>query len=404
MPDNPNLDELQREEYELRQELGRIERALTSATADDLDELLSRRIAVQERLNTVMAMIQTATPPATGVITRSARKSETGVDIRVGMDYVPTSVYHLVDPAESALVIATVDKKSAAARSAPATVSITSYIEGYSARKVDVVTREMVKSTEVRQSPTLLPDRVKTITELTPATLHVEVHDFTSGTKIDHITRTVWLLARNSVTTAVRDPDTGAVTDLSRYLGAYVTPNAPAVMHFLRKVADYHPQHKLAGYQPGAPVEDQVRAVFDALKNETKVVYVNSLVDFNPQEGSQSQRIRLPREALDERQANCVDGTVLVASLLEAISLTPAIVLVPKHAFVGWQVDKDEKSAWNYLETTLIDSGDFQQAVDYATRLAATYEKQANTTGNPAWFRRLSLRDLRTTQRIWPME
>ncbi|MEZ4612287.1 MAG: hypothetical protein R2838_18930 [Caldilineaceae bacterium] len=65
---------------------------------------------------------------------------------------------------------------------------------------------------------------------------------------------------------------------------------------------------------------------------------------------------------------------MLVASLLEAISLTPAIVLVPKHAFVGWQVDKDEKSAWNYLETTLIDSGDFQQAVDYAVGWLVTYE------------------------------
>ena len=126
MPDNPTLDELQREEYELRQELGRIERALTSAAPDDLDELLSRRIAVQARLDAVLALMQAAAPPTKGVITRSARKSETGVDIRVGMDYVPTSVYHLVDPAESALVIATVDKKSAAARSAPATVSITS--------------------------------------------------------------------------------------------------------------------------------------------------------------------------------------------------------------------------------------------------------------------------------------
>ena len=58
----------------------------------------------------------------------------------------------------------------------------------------------------------------------------------------------------------------------------------------------------------------------------------------------------------------------------------------------------------HYPMQLLIDSGDFQQAVDYAGRLAATYEKQANATGNPAWFRRLSLRDLRTTQRIWPME
>lgn len=403
MPDHGTLDELNREAFDLRQELTRIERALASATPDDLDELLSRRIAVQERLDLIASLIQAQTPPPSTVTTRSARRNVTGVDVRIGMDYVPTSIYHLVDPAESALVIASVDSKDTASN-APATVSITSYIEGYSARKVDVVTRSGLSETPVRQSPTLLLDRIKTVTELMPATLHVEVHDFAADAKIDHITRTVWLLARNSVTTAVRDPENGAVTDLSRYLGTYVTPNAPAVMHFLRSVADHHPLHKLAGYQPGESVVDQVRAVYDALKHETQIVYVNSLVDFNPQEGQKSQRIRLPRESLAERQANCIDGTVLVASLLEAISLTPAIVLVPKHAFVAWQVDQGEQAAWNYLETTMIDSADFAQAVDYATRLAATYEKQANTTGNPAWFRRLSLRDLRTTHRIWPME
>lgn len=403
MSENGDRTELSREEYDLRQELGRIERALVGADPDELDELIERRIAAQERLDQVLAMIQAATPPGAGAATRSARKSETGVDIRVGMDYVPTSVYHLIDPAESALVIATVSKKATAGRSAPATVSVTSYVEGYSAKKVDVVTRQNVADAEVRQSPTLLPDRVRTITELTPATLHVEVHDFSTGAPIDHITRTVWLLARNSATTAVRDPETGAVTDLSRYLGAYVTPNAPAVMRFLRTVADHHPQHKLAGYQAGAPVEEQVRAVYNALKSES-VVYVNSLVDFNPQEGRQSQRIRLPRESLEGGTANCIDGTVLVASLLEAISLTPAIVLVPKHAFVGWQTDKDEDAPWSYLETTLIDSADFDRAVNYATRLAGSYEKQRNATGNDAWFRRLSLRDLRTNHSIWPME
>lgn len=404
MPDNANLKELGQEEYDLRQELGRLQR-LTAEVGDpdQLEELLGISIDVEARLKEIQIQLAALSPERKGVGTRSARKNETGVDIRSGMDYVPTSVYHLIDPAESALVIAGVTRKGIAPK-APDTVSVTSYIEGYSAHKVDVVTRQMTGDVQVRQSPTLLADRVRTITELTPATLHVEVHDFGTGAKIDHTTRTIWLLARNSVTTAVRDPETGTTTDLSRYLGAYVTPNAPAVMQFLRRVADHHPQHKLAGYQPGAPVEDQVRAVFDALKHDAQIVYVNSLVDFNPQEGKHSQRIRLPRESLAEQQANCIDGTVLVASLLEAMSLTPAIVLIPKHAFVAWQVGKAEQAAWRYLETTLIDSAEFEQASAHATRMATTYAKQASATSDSTWFRRLSLRDLRTAHRIWPME
>ena len=45
----------------------------------------------------------------------------------------------------------------------------------------------------------------------------------------------------------------------------------------------------------------------------------------------------LPRESLADKEANCINGTVLFASLLEGISMSPAIVLVPGHAFLAWE-------------------------------------------------------------------
>lgn len=157
-----------------------------------------------------------------------------------------------------------------------------------------------------------------------------------------HQTDPIWLLARNSAPLAVRDPSTGTWADLSRYFGAFATPNEQSVMRFQRQVAEYHPEGRLVGYL--GPVMPQARAIFDALKNVAEITYVNSLVDFNPEEGAQTQRVRFLRESLKEGQANCIDATLLFASLLEGISLNPAIVVVPKHIFLGWETGQDTES------------------------------------------------------------
>ena len=128
--------------------------------------------------------------------------------------------------------------------------------------------------------------------------------------------------------------------------------------------------------------------------SSTQISLVNSLISFNPEEGSRSQRVRLPREALDEQQANCLDGALLFASLLEAASLNPALVILQKGP------GRDE---WDYLETTLINSATFEQAVDIGRRKAEAFRKQA-AAGNPLNFRLRALRDLRTQFNITPME
>ncbi len=69
----------------------------------------------------------------------------------------------------------------------------------------------------------------------------------------------------------------------------------------------------------------------------------------------------LPRESLEDKQANCIDGAVLFATLLEAASLNPALVIVPGHAFVAWETWSGS-NVWNYLETTMIGTHSFQEA------------------------------------------
>jgi hypothetical protein len=169
-------------------------------------------------------------------------------------------------------------------------------------------------------------------------------------------------------------------------------------MRFLRQAAAHHPKQQLFGYQEGQDVTLQVRAIFEALQ-AAELTYVNSTVTFNPEESARSQRVRLPRECLAEKQANCVDGALLFASLLEAASLNPALVIIPRHAFVAWETDK-QSDQWCYLETTQLAGGTFESACELGAKKAATY--QALQT--PLSFSQWSLRDLRTTYQITPLE
>jgi hypothetical protein len=283
-------------------------------------------------------------------------------------------------------------------------VRITSYIEGYSARAVDTidVKRNQAEPAIVCQQPTLFPDKIHSVSEITRASLNILGEDLENGKIEVHKTYPVWLLARTSVPLATYNPATGAWQDMSRYLGAFVTPNQPRVMQFLYDVAGKHPEARLLGYQEDADVAAQVRAVFDALKEVAGIAYVNSVRDFNPDAGVKSQRLRLPAESLDGKQANCVDGAVLFASLLEALSLSPALVVLPAHVIVGWE-SAAQSDQWQYLDTTKLDKG-FDKAMKFGNVLAGAMEKKAKDTNNAEWFRRWPLRDLRGVHGIYPTE
>ncbi len=115
------------------------------------------------------------------------------------------------------------------------------------------------------------------------------------------------------------------------------------------------------------------------------------------------QRIRLPRETLEKRSANCIDGTVLMASVLEAASLNPAIVLVPGHAFLAWEM-QNGSNEWDYLETTLIGSREFEVAQKVGRTRAEQFQAKAAGEANKRMFRLLSIPGLRVNNGVLPME
>ena len=66
-----------------------------------------------------------------------------------------------------------------------------------------------------------------------------------------------------------------------------------------------------------------------------------------------AQRVRTFDDALASAQINCVDGSVLFASLLKAININPILVRIPGHMFVGYYTDRMHKKI-HFLETSMI--------------------------------------------------
>lgn len=394
-------------EYGLRRRVSQLRREVfqqndPAASLGLLDELLhaedellaveKQRIALQEADPTRGRILET-------LDRASMRGAETtGIEARVFLKlaHIPTSLIHLFEPAVTPLITCSVKATRRLPQSVWRRVLVSSWIEGYSARAVDTLELAIGEEQKISQLPTLFPSRIRDLNELTRATLHILVKDLDGSTEA-HQTSSVWLLARTSAPLAITDPQTGREQDLTRYLGAFVTPNVPSLMRFLREAARIHPQGRLVGYQgERSGVITQIKALFEALKTIAGLTYVHSVIDFNPEQGVLSQRVRLPRESLADKEANCIDGTLLFASLMEGISLRPAIVIVPGHALLAWE-PWPACGEWQYLETTMIGSHTFEEACTSAERTVKRYHAAGR-------LRRWPLSELRSTYGITPME
>jgi len=323
-----------------------------------------------------------------------------GVEVQAlkRQSHVPTGIVHLLEADETPLVTF----RLRATGGQNVRLRLISFVEGYSAQAVSTVELPPDEPMEINHLPTFFPEQVRWVNEMTRASLNIQVDDL-AGTIQEHRTFPIWMLARTSAYNGIKDPATDEWIDLARYLAAWVTPAADEVLRVLRRAAELHPQRRMVGYQGGASgIEAQVRAIFEALKAEG-ILYVNSILAFGPDRDVAIQRVRLPRQSIRVKSANCIDGVVLMASLLEAASLSPGLVLVPGHAFLAWE-QQQGSGEWDFLETTMIGSDDFDAAHLRGKVLAEQYRTLAQSSDDERFFRLLSVPELRVDHGITPME
>ena len=134
---------------------------------------------------------------------------------------------------------------------------------------------------------------------------------------------------------------------------AYVNEENPLIDKVLREALNTRIVRRFLGYQSTPEMVDkQVYALWYVLQKRN---FKYSSVSYSSLSSNvvYAQRVRTFEDALNSSQINCVDGSVLFASLLRAINITPVLVQMPGHMFVGYYTDSAKKNL-TFLETTMI--------------------------------------------------
>ena len=369
-----------------------LQTTINAADRPLLEEQVASLAARMEAVWAQLSVLDAPTPPAP-VTPPAPETVEIAVHLR--MEQVYTALCDLFEAEERPLVEVVLANRTDRAQRLCASVEI----QHYSTRIDKTKILAPGESATLHLLPALLREQVRPLNVITRATATVTVTDLEAGRELHQEGYPVWLLARNAAPIATRDPATGTWVDLTRYFGAFVTPDAPPVRAFLHNAAERHPKRRLEGYQ--GDTVSQARAIYEALKEDSGILYVDSTTSFNPDAAARDQRVRLPRESLAERLANCIDGVLLFASLLEACTIDAALVISTDHAILAWQRARGGER-WEYLETTMLATNSFADACEIGARRAALWQQQA--AGDPTRFRRWSMRELRERYHITPLE
>lgn len=137
------------------------------------------------------------------------------------------------------------------------------------------------------------------------------------------------------------------------FYAAYVNEESPLIDKVLREALNTRIVRRFLGYQGNAQtVDKQVYALWYVLQKRN---FRYSSISYSSLSSNvvYSQRVRTFEDAINSSQINCVDGSVLFASLLRAINITPVLVQMPGHMFVGYYTDATKKNL-TFLETTMI--------------------------------------------------
>ena len=242
-------------------------------------------------------------------------------------------------------------------------VVATSDIPGYTEKASDTVTIDPGASQLIRQNPRLTTAAIDGLNSQHQADLHVQVSYLDAGvakTVLDQ-TSTTLITSRRDFPWSIKDFTQQESWEL---VVAMATPTDPKVEELISTAAhNYDPNHaSLSGYDSAnddsGSVRQRLSNIWQAETNDYNLTYVGTTDSFA---SGSSQRIRLPGEVLDQSSGNCIELTLLYASVAEAMGLESALIMIPGHAYVAIRLDATNDNYY-FIETTMIGGATFKEA------------------------------------------
>ncbi len=277
-----------------------------------------------------------------------------------------TPIAHLYGEFLDDFVIITVENGN----TAPVKIVASSEISGFTNKASDTVTIPGGATQEIRQNPRLTTASIEGLNSQHQADLHVVVSYLEAGepkTVVDQTSETL-ITSRRDFPWTIKGFTQQEDWDL---VVAMITPTDPGVEMLIRAGANYDPSGAMTSNydsenDESGTVWQRLWDIWQAETNDFSLTYISTTDSFA---SGSSQRIRLPGEVLDQASGNCIELTLLYASVVEALGMQAALIMIPGHAYVAVRVD-DTNDNYYFIETTMIGQATFKQAV---------------TTGNSEW-------------------
>jgi hypothetical protein len=134
---------------------------------------------------------------------------------------------------------------------------------------------------------------------------------------------------------------------------AYVNEDHPAIDGILSEALNTGVVGSFSGYQNGeVQVWEQVFAIWNVLQR--RGIRYSSINQTSAQSQKVfSQTVRFITSSVRLQQANCVDGSVLFASILRKIGIDPFLIVTPGHCMVGFYLYPGKRTKVA-IETTML--------------------------------------------------
>lgn len=180
---------------------------------------------------------------------------------------------------------------------------------------------------------------------------------YANGIKLGTQTDTATVHSINACPTFIVENTHGKTVpvDMRFLFSAYVNENAPILDSILKKALKTRMVNQFDGYHSDSVgVVRQVCAIWLSLEGQG-IKYSDIAKPPQSLTGIYYQHVRFVDQSFAAAQANCVDGSVLFASLLEHIGIDCGLVIKPGHMFLKFYTAPNHKYPV-CLETTMLGS------------------------------------------------
>ncbi|MHB1079752.1 MAG: hypothetical protein ACYC67_10130 [Prosthecobacter sp.] len=182
------------------------------------------------------------------------------------------------------------------------------------------------------------------------------------GTPLPEATEIYTLRSINDCPLYVSKDKSGKnLTSLSFLFAAYVNENHPQVQEILKEALECRIVDEFDGYLSENPKQVflQVFSIWNALQR--RGIKYSNVAATTPGDTVISQSVRFLDQSINDHQANCVDGSVLMASVLQKIGINSYLVIIPGHCFLAFDLTPDSAALPIGLETTMLGNNEITE-------------------------------------------